>query len=174
MSININFNVFSNHPMFLSVEDLSDWAHSENLTSYIQVTTPGGKKSKSYTFTKGIKNIFNSHNLGLTCVTADCKGGTMGDLPDGIYTITVLSGFAGIQETKYYLKTDRFEIEYMKLLTKKGTEGVDQEFMNYMTRVKYTLDVAKSFTMEGDFAEAYRFFQEAKTLLNKKTDCKNC
>jgi hypothetical protein len=174
MSIYINFDVFSNTPTHLYVMDLSDWDYAEDLPAYIQITTPGSKKPKSYSFIKHKTNIFNSHNLGLSCLSADCTGEDYTDLPDGIYCIKVLSGYEGIDQSKYYLKTDRFEIEYKKILASAGVDNVDQTFINYMTKIKYVLEVAKSHTMNGNFAEANRYFQEAKKMLKKHAECKDC
>lgn len=174
MSININFDVFSNIPAHLYVMDLSDWDYAETLPAYIQITTPGSKKPKNFTFTKHKTNTFNSHNLGLSCLSADCTGQDYSDLPDGIYCIKVLSSYQDISQTKYYLKADRFNIEYQKVLLKYGTENADQNFINYMAKVKYVLEVAKAHTMNGNFLEANRYFQEAKKLLKKHIECKDC
>lgn len=173
-TININFNVFSNSPTHLSITDLSDWLYSEELPAYILITIPGSKTPKTFVFKKFKTNVFNSHNLGLSCFTDDCKKEVYNDLPDGIYTICLKSGYENIENTHYYLKTDRFEVEYNKVLVKYGTEEVDQNFINLMVKIKYTLDVAKSHTMFGDFVKANRYFQEAKKLLKQFVECKDC
>ncbi len=172
--ININFQTFSNDPKHLHVMDLSDWVYAENLPSYILITVPGSKKPKTYSFKKFKTNVFNSHNLGLSCFTGDCKEEVYVDLPDGIYTICVKSGYEDIENTHYYLKTDRFEIEYNKVLIKYGTEQVDQNFVNLMVKIKYVLDVAKAHAMNGDFVKASRYFQESKKLLKRFVECKDC
>lgn len=172
--ININFNTFSNSPSYLYVTDLSDWEYSKELTSYIQILTPGAKNPKSYTFKKYKTNVFNSHNLGLSCFTNDCKEEEYIDLPDGLYTIKVLSGYEDIDITKYYLKTDRFEVEYQKVLIKYGTDNLDINFINYMTKIKYILEVSKAHAMDGNFVESNRYFQESKKLLKKYLECKDC
>lgn len=173
-NIDIDFNIFSLTPSRLFVMDLSDWLYSENLPSYIEILIPGATKSKTFSFTKFKNNIFNSHNLGLSCLSADCGEEVYIDIPDGIYTITVKSSYENIETTKYYLKTDRFEVEYKKVLIKYGIDEIDQKFINLMTKIKYVLDVAKANTMQGDFVKANRYFQEAKKLLKRYVDCKNC
>ena len=172
-NININFDTFSNSPLYLAVMDLSEWVYAEDKPSYISILVPGSKKPKTFSFKKFKTNIFNSHNLGLSCLKADCTKEEYVDLPDGIYTIELLSGFEDISCKKYYLKTDRFEIEYQKVLIAFGTD-VDQNFINYMTKIKYTLDVAKSHTMNGNFVETHKYFQEAKKLLKRYVECKDC
>ena len=173
-NININFEITSNSPLYLDIRDLSDWIYAEQLPSYILVTIPGSKKPKTFSFKKFKTNTFNSHNLGLSCFTNDCRDETYVDLPDGIYTICVKSGLENIENTQYYLKTDRFEIEYGKVLVKYGIDNLEQNFINLMVKIKYILDAAKYNTMIGDFVKANRYFQESKKLLKRFVDCKNC
>lgn len=173
-NINVEFSVSSPSPLYLVVEDLSDWIYSEDLPSYILVTIPGSKKPKTFTFKKHKRNVFNSHNLGLSCFTGNCKEEKYVDLPDGIYTICIKSGLKDIENTRYYLKTDRFEVEYGKVVVKYGIENLDQNFMDKMIRIKYILDASKYYAMLGDFVKANRYFQEAKSILKRFVECKNC
>ena len=172
-NININFTVYSDSPSHLYIKDLSDWVYAEDLPSYIEIILPGSKKTKNFSFVKFKTNIFNSHNLGLSCLSADCTEEEYVDLPDGIYTINLKSGFENICKKKHYLKTDIFEIEYAKILIDKGT-NVTQNFINYMTKVSYTLDVAKSHIVVGNIKESSKYFEEAKELLKRYQDCKDC
>lgn len=173
-NINIEFSVSSTSPLHLVVEDFSNWVYAEQLPAYVTILIPGSKKPKTYVFKKFKRNIFNSHNLGLSCFTDDCKKETYIDTPDGIYTICLKSGYENIENTHYYLKTDRFEVEYNKVLVKYGIDDVDQNFINLMVKIKYVLDVAKSHAMLGDFVKADRYFQEAKKLLKQFVECKDC
>ena len=172
--INIDFGVSSTSPLHLVVEDFSDWLYAEDLPSYVLITVPGSKKPKTYTFKKFKRNIFNSHNLGLSCLSGDCKEEQYVDTPDGIYTVCLKSGYEDIEKTKFYLKTDRFEVEYNKVLVKYGIDEVDQKFINLMVKIKYVLDVAKSQAMYGDFVKSNKYFQEAKKLLKRFVECKDC
>ena len=172
-NINIDFTVFSDDPKFLHVADLSDWVYAENKPSYILVTAPGYKNPKVFTFNKKKINSFNSHNLGLSCLKGDCDEEVYADLSDGIYTICIKSGYENIENSKFYLKTDRFEIEYSKVMVKDGLE-YNKDFILYMTKVKFLLDVAKSHAMLGDFVKAQRFFEDSKKLLKKYVECKDC
>lgn len=173
-NINIDFNTSSNSPLHLFVMDLSDWVYAEDLPSYITIKLPGSNKEKTFSFKKYKTNIFNSHNLGLSCFTGNCQDETYVDLPDGIYTICVKSSFENIENSHYYLKTDRFDIEYNKVLIKYGTDSVDDNFIKLMIKIKYTLDVAKANIMNGDFVKGIRYFQESKKLLKRFVDCKDC
>jgi hypothetical protein len=173
-NINILFNIYSNEPTNLIIDDYSDWVYAEELPSYIQITVPGSKTPKNFVFVKEKRNIFNSHNLGLSCLQGDCTGENYTDLPDGIYTVTVKSSFDNIEEKKYYLKTDRFEVEYSKVLVLHSTEELKQDFINLMVKVKYILEVAKSHAKDGNFVNANKYFQEASSILKRFMECKNC
>lgn len=172
-NININFTVFSDSPQYLNVADLSDWLYSENLPAYILITLPGSKKPKTFTFNKKKINVYNSHNLGLSCLKGDCEDEHYVNLPDGIYTICLKSGFENIENSKFYLKTDLFEIEFSKAMIGDGLD-YNEAFAKQMMKIKFLLDVAKSHTKLGDFVKAHRFFEEAKGLLSKHTECKGC
>ena len=171
--INIAFGVSSTSPLHLVVEDFSDWVYAEQLPAYVLITIPGSKKPKTYTFKKHKRNIFNSHNLGLSCLSGDCKEEHYIDTPDGIYTVCLKSGYENIEDTHYYLKTDRFNIEYSKVMIKDGIE-YNKDFIEYMMQVKFLVEVAKSHAMLGDFVKAQRFFEDAKKKLRKYVECKNC
>ena len=168
--INIDFGVSSTSPLHLVVEDFSTWVYAEQLPAYVLITVPGSKKPKTYTFKKFKRNIFNSHNLGLSCLSGDCKEEHYIDTPDGIYTVCLKSGYEDIEETKFYLKTDRFEVEMAKVMIKDGL-AYDKEFVLKMTKIRFLLDVAKSHALMGDFVKAQRFFEESKGLLKTHIEC---
>ena len=172
-NINIEFSVSSTSPLHLVVEDFSTWVYAEQLPAYVTILIPGSKKPKTYTFKKHKRNIFNSHNLGLSCLSGDCTEEHYIDTPDGLYTICLKSGYENIEDTHYYLKTDRFNIEYSKVMIKDGIE-YNKDFIEYMMQVKFLVEVAKSHAMLGDFVKAQRFFEDAKKKLRKYVECKNC
>lgn len=173
--ININFNIFSDDPKYITIGDLSDWVYAENLASYVLITIPGSKKPKTFTFAKKKLNIFNSHNLGLSCLKGDCTEEVYVDLPDGTYTVCVKSGYEGIEDTRFYLKTNRFDIEYSKVMIKYGFEfKEDLKFLQNMLFIKGLVEVAKAHAMLGDFVKAQRFFEEAKKKLKKYVECSDC
>lgn len=175
-TINIDFDILSNSPKELLIYDLSDWVYSENLPSYVSIVLPGSSKAKTFSFTKNRINAFNSHNLGISCLKGDCTEEVYVDLPDGIYTICVKSSYEGIEATKFYLKTDRFEIEKAKVAIKFGFEYSrnNREFIEAMLDIEWLLVVAKSHAKLGDFVKAQQFFIEASNILRKYADCKDC
>jgi len=175
-NINIEFDIFSHSTKRLLVGDMSDWVYAENKPSYILITIPGSKKTKNFTFKKHNLNVFNSHNLGLSCLSGDCKEEVYVDLPDGIYTINVKSSYQDIENIKFYLKTDLFELEFDKVLVKHGFEysKEDKLFLDFMMEIKGILTVAKAHAKLGDFVKASRFFEEARKMLNEYVECKDC
>lgn len=172
-TIQVDYDIFSTRPATITVADTSDWIYSENLPSYILITVPGSKTAKSFTFKKHTLNIFNSNNLGLSCFSGNCKEEYV-DLPDGIYTVCVKSGYDNIETTKFYLKTDKFELEYSKLLVKYGFEFQDDLFLERAIFIKGLLEVAKSHAKLGDFDKASRYFNEVTKMLNDFITCKDC
>ena len=170
--IKVDFYVLkTGSPKYISFFDNSDWLYSENLPSYLTIKVPGSKKEKVFTFKKNSITTLNSHNLGISCLKGDCKEEQYVDLPDGIYTVTIKSGYQNIEETKYYLKTDNFEIGFAKVMIKYGIDYTDKDFISHMTKIKFLLSVAESHTVLGDFVKAQRFFEEAKKTLNDYTKC---
>lgn len=174
--IKIEFQVLeSKNPQFLMVGDLSIWEYAENLPSYLLVTLPGSSKPLTFTWKKDAINSFNSNNLGLSCLV-ECDEQKYVDLPDGIYTLCLKSGFEEIEKKHYYLKTDRFELELSKVIVDNGLEynPADKEFRERIFEIKWYLLEAKSRAHVGDFTEASRYFEDAQKKLRKYSQCKDC
>lgn len=159
-------------PKLISIYDNSNWEYASNLPAYLVIKIPGSKKEINFSFVKNNINTLNSHNLGLSCLKGNCTEEEYVNLPDGIYTVTLKSGYEEIEETKFYLKTDTFDIEFAKVIIKYGVDYFDQGFINYMTKVRFLVDVAQSHTKLGDFVKAQRHFEEAKKMLNAYVTCK--
>lgn len=174
--IKIEFDVFSTRPSNLVIADSSEWLYAQTLPSYLLVKLPGSKKFKTFPFKKDALNRLNSHLLGLSCLANDCGDETYISLPDGIYTICVKSGYEGIENTKFYLKTDLFKQDFAKVMIKYGIEFTEQgkDFLEDMMFIKGLVTVAESHAHEGDFVKASRFFEEAKSKLRDRVECTNC
>lgn len=175
-TIKIDFQTLeSKNPQFLLVADLSVWEYAENLPAYLFITLPGSSKALQFSWKKNAINAFNSNNFGLSCVV-ECDEQEYIDVPDGIYTICLKSGFENIERLRYYLKTDRFENELSKVIIKNGLEydPKDKEFRDNIFQIKWMLLTAQSQAHQGNFVEANKFFNEAKKLLKAYVDCKDC
>jgi hypothetical protein len=169
--INIDFYILeTGEPRTISVFDNSDWLYSENLPSYLVINTPGSKKDRVFSFKKNAINTLNSHNLGLSCLKGDCTDENYVDLPDGIYTITLKSGYKDIEETKYYLKTDTIEIKLAEKVRSKGLDYNEKLFVESMLKVQWLISVAKMHTKLGDWQKADQFLTQAMDKLKTKCD----
>jgi len=174
--IKIDFDVIQSTVQTLWIGDSSDWVHAEIKPAFILITLPGSQKPLTFSFKKKALNSFNSHNLGITCLKGDCTDEVYGDLPDGVYTINLKSGYTNFEKLKYYLKTDRTELELSKVIVKYGFEYSknDKAFRDKIYDIDWLIKVAKSHAKLGDIVKADRFFQQARELLKKLMDCKDC
>ena len=174
--IKIDFKVLSPlDPTIIMVADNSDWFSAEDKVSTISITPPGSTKSINNIFVKRQINTFNSSNLGLSCLVS-CGEQTYVDLNDGIYKITVKSAYQDIEKTRYFLKTDRFLVEFFKEWINTGLEYTDTKNLIYESLLdsRKHLYSAEGFMLEGDFTKANREFTEAQKKFNKLIKCKNC
>lgn len=174
--IKIDFDVIQSTVQTLWIGDNSEWADIETLPANILITLPGSKKELTFPFTKKAIASFNSHNLGITCFTNDCEEELYADLPDGVYTICLKSGDINFEKTKYYLKTDRTELELSKVIIKHGFEYSknDKSFREKVYDIDWLIKVAKSHAKVGGIVKADRFFSEAKSLLKEFGECLDC
>ena len=173
----VDFDVISSTTKTLWIGDNSDWVYAEELDAYIYITLPGSRKPMEYLFEKNQVCTYNSHNLGITCPTNTCGNEVpYTDLPDGIYTITLKSGYTGFEKTRYYLKTDKTELNLSKIIISNGLEYVksDKQFREVVYDIDWMIKVAKSFAKVGDFKKADEAFRQATSDINKISDCKNC
>lgn len=172
----VNFTVIPDYePTTLIVGDLSEWKSAENLPATICITPPGSTKPINTVFQKHRLNIFNSINLGLSCVST-CGEQTYVDLLDGIWKLTLLSGYEGIEKTVYYLKTDRFQLELDKIYVRSGLEfdRNKKQFREDLQDLHFLVNAAHAQVRVGDYAKANRDFIQAQTILKKYIDCKDC
>jgi hypothetical protein len=172
----INITVINDYdPRYLHVGDLSEWKGAKNLPATICIIPPGSKKSINTTFQKHRINSFNSTNLMLSCVK-ECEEQDYIDLPDGIWTLVLKSGYEGIEKTLYYLKTDRFTLELDKIYVRAGMDfdKEKKQFREDLQDLHFLINSAHSQIRVGDHAKANRDFTEAQVLLKKYIDCKDC
>jgi hypothetical protein len=163
------------NPAKLIVDDSSSWSNAENLPSTISIIPPGSVRPINSVFAKYRRNIFNSVNLGLSCL-AECDEQKYEDLLDGVWTINVKSGFEGLEKTRYYLKTDKFRYELDNIYIRTGLEfdKNNKKFRDDLSDIEFLLRVSEAHTRNGDIVKADRDFTQAQQLLEKYKNCKNC
>lgn len=172
----INMTVIPDYdPATLIVGDLSVWKGAENLPATICITPPGSTKSINTTFQKHRLNIFNSVNLGLSCVK-ECEEQDYQDLYDGVWTLKLLSGYEGIEKTLYYLKTDRLQLEIDKLYIRSGLEfdKEQKQFREDLQDIHFLINSSHAWIRQGDHSKSHRDFQQAQILTKKWIDCRDC
>lgn len=167
--LNVDFDIIQSTTRTLWIGDKSDWVYAEQLPANIYIKLPGSSKNLEFVFVKKQINAFNSHNLGISCQNDDCADESYVDLKDGIYTINLKSSFTDFDKTKYYLKTDKIELEIAKEIVKNGFEYSkdDKKFRDVIYDIDWLIKVAKSHAKIGDFVRAGNYYQEAKGLYKK-------
>ena len=174
--INIDFTILQElNPQLLKIQDVSDWFSAEDKQATLIVFPPGSTKGIANIFAKHETTILTSVNLGLSCLTT-CGESELQDLSDGVWKICLQSAYQGLEKTRYFLKTDRFKIEWYKEFVNLGLEYVDTNNPKYeaLYDARKHLSTAESFIIDGDFTKANREFNEAQKKLNKIRECKNC
>lgn len=174
--IEINMTVLNDYePRTLIVGDLSQWFGAENLPSTISITPPGSTKPINTIFQKHKLNVFNSVNLGLSCLS-ECEEQNYTDLPDGVWTLLLQSGYEGIEKTIHYLKTDRFQLELDKVYVRAGLEfdKNQKQFREDLQDIHFLINSAHAWIRKGDHSKSNRDFMEAQMLTKKWVDCKDC
>lgn len=163
------------NPIHLIVDDVSNWSNAENLPSTISICPPGSTKSINHTFQKHKRNIFHSVNLSMQCLV-ECSEQDYQPLPDGIWTITVRSGYEGLEKIRYYLKTDQIRNTIDEVYIRTGLEfdKNNERFRDDLSDIEFLLRTAEAFTRNGDWVKADRDFTQAQELLTKYKNCKNC
>lgn len=165
--ININFQILEvADPFILFIADTSNWVYAEDKPAFVDIRLPASRKFNRYTWKKKHDNLFNSHNLGISCLKGDCTEESFIELPDGIYEIKLLTSYKDIYKTKIHLRTERFKIEYYKTLINLGEyKELSKKQLDSFNKIQYTLERAKAYTMEGKEREATQFFREAQEEL---------
>ncbi len=174
--IDINFTVIPDYdPRTLIVGDLSMWRGAENLPATICIIPPGSKKAINTNFQKHRLNIFNSVNLGLSCLK-ECSEQEYEDLSDGLWTLTLKSGYEGLEKTIYYLKTDRFQLELDRIYIRAGLEfdKNKKQFREDLQDLHFLVNTAHAQVRRGDHSKASRDFRAAQAILKRYIDCKDC
>lgn len=171
--IHLDFQIIpTGDPKTLVVMDVSTWGVIEDKPAIIEIIPPGSSKKKVYNFVKGKSNVFNSSNLLMSSV------GTHADLNDGIYSITVTGSPDTYCKQRYYLKTDKFQLEldklYMSLgIYSNGDKEVDSK-RAALLNIDSLIKTADSFVRAGRVVEGIQYFKRAYKKLKSINNCKDC
>ena len=168
MKINVDFQVYdSGDPKVFIVIDTSEWAHIENKPTIIEIIPPGFDKPVINYFDQMKVNVFNSHNLGLSCF--DCKGGGNIDLPDGIYDITLKGSPETFNRNKKYLRTTSTQLELDGLLLDLASDCGDIKDNNLFKKyqeIQMLLRAAEANVRHNNECVAQNLLLKAQGLIN--------
>lgn len=168
--INIDFQVLSEYdPKVLAVWDRSNWLHIGNSPAIIEITLPGSNRPITFNYLKNGINNFNSHNLKITCFKGNCTEEEYGELPDGIYVITVKGSPSSFSRTKYHLKTDQLQKQIDTKLINLGFyfEESKVKERDDLLNVKVMLMQAEASIRREDVSLAKEFYTLAKKKFEK-------
>lgn len=165
MEIKLDFSIIPSSPKSIRIDDGSKWEWAEELDAFLSIIPPGSRNCIIVPFDKGDVNILTSEVLNLGCDV---------ELKDGIYEITLHSGYEDINFKQYYLKTDRIERDISKEIIKANESGkLDDKTKKTFFDIQWLLLLSKSYTKEGQIKKAEQAFNSAKTLF-RTINCKEC
>lgn len=173
--IEIDFQVLDvADPYVLMLADTSKWAYAKDLPATLFITLPSRKNSLHFQFPKGKDVVFNSHNLGVSCIKANCEEEEYVMLPDGVYIIKLQSKYKDQYKERLYLRTHKFKIKFHEHIIKLGEyEGLNKCQKESIQKVQYMMMRSEAYTSRGDFNNAVKYFKEARELLDK-LECDKC
>lgn len=173
--INIDFLVMSENKdlRFLSIFDTSYWQHLEKRRTNIEIKVPGSNKFVRNYFTKNSINNFNSVNLNLNCNTSNCGNVELISLPDGVYTIRLLTDGNFIEERNYF-RTTELEHEFDKYIMSQNFDcKTDECLMKESMYFLLYLKAIEAHTRDCNIEKAQKFYEMAEKIIkNTKSKCK--
>lgn len=171
----IDFFVFTeNDPQSLCVYDISSYKNIQNAVTNLLIKIPGAKNYETYTVQKNKLNYFNSNTLHITCLK-ECEQQDYQDLPDGIYHIILESTPNTFRKERWYLKTDKLRLQADKIYLREALNyNPESKIIKDLRDVEFMLQASHSATKEGDYKLAQKYYNIAKAIAEKNSECKNC
>lgn len=174
--VKIDFEVIPTYNIYtLWVADSSDWKYLIDKEATLGIKLPSSSKEILHAFKKKSLNIFNSNNLGLSCVK-ECAEQEYVSLPDGMYTVTLYSSNVNERKTRYFFKTDTLQLDLDKAFVKLGFEYKedDEEFIKNLNMADFLLKATHAAARRGEVVKAQSYFEASQDIITKYKDCKNC
>lgn len=172
----IDFQVVdTKDPYVLMLVDTSEWFYAKEKPASVIIKLPSSNEELVYKVGKNKDLVFNSHNLGLSCLRGNCEEEEYIMLPDGIYEITLQSGYSNLKKTRIHYRKHQIMIKFYKKLIKLGgysslTQCQKEAFAN----IVYMIKMVEAFTSEGDKNKAIESYRELSNLVDKFIEDKNC
>jgi hypothetical protein len=171
--IEIDFQVIKTYdPKKLLIADTSQWSHIYDKPAIIEVTLPGSSNAHvSYIDKKNTILVFNSTLLGITC-GAGCEEEQV-ELPDGIYHIKVKGSPDKFYKERYYMRSERLQLNLDKIYTSLGFDisRQDKETAEVLWTCKLLIEAADASARLGEIAMAADYYKQAKRIVDSKINC---
>lgn len=165
---NIDFDVRSDL-YTLTIVDRSCWGIAQNLPAVIEIYLPGSKKPYTDYFGKE-DTVYDSLSLGLTCGDS-CNNV---ELNDGLYTIIIKASPDTFFQEYTYLKSDQLQRDIRKAYIDSITESCSSACKSEVLQAEHFLKTAHAYNSLSDRRNANETYQQAKRILDKLVNCKNC
>lgn len=165
------------NPRIFNIEDTSVYDKNLPIDDLIlEIYPPSSSKPLVLMVEKGFKVVVNSNLLHLT------KGKILGNLPDGLYHVTIsVKPGAKTKKTYYYFRNTKQINNYLDVLTsliedrKNITNIVYTEKKKKLLWYKQLIDGAKFLAEDKhDKKAAFEVYQEVDELLQKFSECVKC
>lgn len=173
--IEVDFQVLNvEDPYVLMIADTSRWAYAEDKPAMLFITMPNTPEPLHFHFPKKKDLVFNSHNLGVSCLSLNCEEQEYLMLPDGVYKIKLQSKYQGIYKERLYLRTHLLKIKLFEEVVKMGDyNGLTKCQKDTLNSFNYALLRSEAYTSRGDQVRAAKYYKEADELI-EKLRCESC
>ena len=161
-------------PYTLAIGDYSSYPVGFTPASPTLEVSAAGFPTQSVSFVPNNLNIYNSTNLGITCVD-----GPNELLPDGIYTLkySISPAYVNFVE-KTILRVDnimeRYDTAFMKLDMMECDGQLKKQQKVELDSINYFIQCAIAAANKCANVKAIELYNQADKMLTKISQCKNC
>jgi hypothetical protein len=171
--IEVDFQVLKTYdPKKLLIADTSQWSHIIDKPAIIEITLPGSKNAHvNYIDKKNTILVFNSSLLGINC-GAGCEEELL-ELPDGIYYIKVKGSPDTFFKERYYMRSERLQLNLDKIYTTLGFDinRQDRETAETLWECKLLIEAADASCRRGEIPMAVDYYKSAKRIIDSNLNC---
>lgn len=169
----VDFQVLKNYdPKILLIADTSQWSNILEKPAIVEITLPGSNAPTVEYWEQQKINVFTSQHLGLTC-GAGCEDELV-ELPDGIYKITLKGSPDKFKKERYYMRTERLELNLDKVYISFGInlEDADYKSVEALWNAEMLIKSCKAHTRREELGMATELYKQAKRIVDQQLNCK--
>lgn len=161
-------------PLYLAVGDVSFYPIGFNIVNPSLEVTPPLADKKVLTFVPNNMGVYNSADLGITCVEDEC----LVSLPDGIWEITYsIAPLNKYNVTKKFLRVfnlvQQFDVAFMNVELMECNQIVKEQNRQALDQIEFYINGAIATANDCNYTKAMELYREASKLLTNflKTKC---